>query len=576
MNFKRCIILVFLICLSGFLLAETKLCAQETGLTGKRIGLEDVLHPNTLLFVRGYDFSRLAKDMEGTALAKVAAHEEVALFLEELTLRRDELIDRVSEESQLDRETVAAFMEGQIAIAFRGLEPKLENLYIGISFPESPDRDKLFAMISAIGQKIINSSIPAQKTTEGDIQRLMLATPNENYFMLLDNLLVMTQNQEGLNDLIDRYLAGGKIPVLSSLDSYKRAASGSQAKPGSPFIYLNVRKALPALRTFTSPETVNFLDSLGMQSISDIGISAVFTGEGLRQTLYLHTPKERTGILKVLAFEQGITTRTKHLSNNFDSLLSARVNIMQFYQEVPRFIQACKDAMPSRSLRNSAATPGSPSAIGLDSLMGKDEILGVPVEEVLRPLGDSIIIQPCSAGTTICFNRADALAFEQVISRMEATLVKQGNGGAGEFTNLPEGDKVLRYYNQSGLPLPLAPSYVVLDENTILLSTHPQVLKAILRHSDEAAVTPAGIRDFDRVISGMPKDIGFLYYVNSKESYARVYDAILPFLNVITAYPALAADPGLLPPGNELSPFFFGTAVGISNSPDGMTLTAYS
>lgn len=542
----------------------------------RRIGLEDVVHPNTVLFFRLFDFSRLGTDLESTAVGKAARHPEVADFLDTLDVRRDQLINRVSEESDLDRETVAAFFRGQWSVAYLGVNPRRgEHMACyGINFPAPPAREKVYTILKTFFQRVADSRILAATNTIEGAEVLTLTLPEVYYFALLDNLLLITRHESVLKDTIRRYQQGPRGMALGRTPTFRKVAAGSGVQGNNSFLFVNTRLAMPVMMRLTSRETVELLDALGMRSVEGIGGSAVFVADGLRTTLYLHAPRQRTGILQVVLFEEGAEEMARTLPEDAGFMMSARVDMVHMYHELPRLYEAVREAVPWLREQDAATEGTRLVATGLRTLMGLKEIFGIPIEEVLRTLGDSVVFHHGPAGTAIRFDRCDTAAFEKVIARMEQALEEDPDFASGEFTSLPEGDKVLRYYNQSGHPVPMAPSYVILDESTVMVASHPQVLKAILRHP--AGKTLAGSADFQHVMTGLPEGLGGLYYIDSTASYARVYDALIPFLNGLTAWPAVTVDPGNLPPGNELTPFVFGTAVGVRNAPEGVTVISYS
>jgi len=568
----RGVALAAMLCVLG--LAGSPAPAAEAA---DRLGLEDVLHPNTILFVRAFDLGRLGESMGDTALGRVRQHPEVAEFLELLSVRNEEFVDRVTEESGLDRDTVAALFRAEVSFAFRGFGGSDEGslFYYALSFPEPLDHENVFTILEAIAQRMLNPQIVANRTTIDGVPILNLTLPENYYFALLDNLLVMTRDEKGLTDMIGRFRDPRGNVALSETPTFRKVAAGAGVRPGGAFYFLNTRLAMPVLLALTSDETVALLDALGLPSVEGIGFSAVYTGEGLRDTLYLYAPRERTGILRVLTLERGAERAAASVAEDAGVLLAARVNLVHLYREVPRLIDSVREAWPVAQRSEADGTARSPALSGFRALIGEDQILGVPAEEVLATLGDSIVLAPAPAGMAVRFDHADAAAFEAVIARMEDRLGKTDGILSGSFTSLPEGRHILRYYNQSGHPVPLAPSYVRLDDQTVLIAAHPQVLKSILRH--DPGKTLAAAPDFRRVAAGMPEGLGGFIYFDSTGSYARVYDALMPFLNALTAYPDLmAVDPGLLPPGEELTPFFFGTGLGMHNTQEGLTLTAYS
>ncbi|MFH0911621.1 MAG: hypothetical protein V1918_08985 [Planctomycetota bacterium] len=451
-------------------------------------------------------------------------------------------------------------LHAQVSLSFRGLSPESGGAVVDLGFAlaHPPEEEALYTALRVLIQRIINPTIPAQMLTVSDKRVLVLPTPEKNHFALLGNLLVVTRDRAGLEEMIGHYQSPGAAPSLGKDPAFLAVMKGARVRPEDAFVFLNTARAIPVIRELTSPAVVDLISALGLPSVQAAGIGSNFQDEGLRQTIYLYAPAERSGLLRVFALGGGISNCAGAVPQDTDILLTARVSPAHLYREVPPLVDAVRKVLPSANR--------SGREVSLASLARERTILGVPAEEVLSALGDSVIFQSGPYGRVLRFDRADPAAFERVIARMEEKL-----GGA--FASGPEGR--IFYFNQSGYPLPLAPSYAILrGENTVLVATHPQVLKSYLREA--GGLTLLENADFLRTTAGLPGASSLLAYVKAAPSCVSVYDAALPFLNALTALKPLAVDPGILPPGRELADYFFGFGVGVTNEPSGLTVTVYS
>lgn len=529
--------------------------------------LEDILPENTLLYCRTFDLSSLEKVIDRTALGKVKNNTEVAEFLDMLTIRREEFIDKLVNERDVDRPMVDKIFNAQYSVAFRGIDPTTGSplIYLAISFPEPPNREKLFGALKGLAWENLSKNIPAQEINIEGATVLNLPMPGinnlffktNNYFVLLSNLLVMTTSREALTELITNYNNSGIAKPLIKDPVFSTVRQKCQAKDSGSFVFINTRVAVPIIKFMSSPETTALIDSLGLSSIDAFGFSIDFPGEGMRHTLYLHAPRERHGILRVLKPSTGVEKISSKVPVQTSDIFSAKVDLNALYKEFPKLLEALAKA---RSLNIQ-------KAFGIDLLLNKKDFCGIPTETLINTLGDYVTVHSGPSGPVLRFERADTAAFEKIVELIEKKL-------NSPLTSIAEGNTVVRYFNQSGSPVPVAPTYAITDKNEILVATHPQVLKGFLRQETKYILRQS--KDFQQAASGLPDKMGLLYYVHSTRSYSRVYDAILPFLNVITAYKSISADPGILPPGSELEQYFFGFAIAATSEPEGITVTAYS
>jgi hypothetical protein len=543
----------------------------------ERLGLEDVLPARTILFIQLVDLSRLAENLEGTSLGRVSKHPEVREFLNTLAEAYAHVVDVVTEKTGARREAVEALFTTQFSFAFRGFDTEGNSLnYYALRFAETPQRDALYELLQSIMHRFADPRIPIGTEDVAGVTVLRGPLPDVHYMALLEDLLVITPDREGLVKAIERYRNPDGTTCLADYNVFRRIHEGCGAQTSGSFYYLNTQLAMPVLMGLTTPEVAEVFRAIGLPSVEGIGASAITSKEGIRDTLYLYAPGERTGILRVASLgEEGAEAGAQLVAGDAGAMISARAKLVQLYRELPRLIDALQAAWPLLTGGNAGTVEeGAVLLPGLRALVGHEDLLGVPIEDFIRPLGPAIVVMPSPAGVAARFDEADPAAFEEVIRRLERKMAQSELFANASLTSLAEQGKVLRYFNQSGYPVPLAPSYVVLDEDTILFGTHPQVLKALLRMPEIAPI--AETRDFNRVMEGMPREMHGLMYVDSTASYARVYDALIPFVNALTAYPSLRVDPGLLPPGDELTPVFFGTALSARNRRDGITFVSYS
>ncbi|MCC8181212.1 MAG: hypothetical protein LIP23_09935, partial [Planctomycetes bacterium] len=174
------------------------------------------------------------------------------------------------------------------------------------------------------------------------------------------------------------------------------------------------------------------------------------------------------------------------------------------------------------------------------------------------------------------FNNVDVPRFEALVARMEQN--------AGErFSSLQIGGYRVRYYNRrASMFSPLAPAFCLMphqqggNKGLLLMASHPQALVSLIREATATRETLATQPDFAKVMSGLGNNFSFLYYHDSRGSYPRVYNFLLPLAAMWASSTHYPVDTGLLPTAATIAPAMFGCAIGMKQLPDGISIQAYS
>ncbi len=544
--------------------------------------LADVLPPQSLCFYQLPDPAADVQNFKQSVIGAFYEHPDVAAFRADYTKEQDAFINRVAAESRIEPNFIRSVLMGRksyslIDFAVDDAGEVQTSFVVSIELPTAPDPKRLFDAIRTIvrelrkrfGQetdatKLIKDAAWEENWPGGhNIMVIALQTPIR-CVLLGKTVLVFRGGSDSLKALLANYDNLLTATTLARSPLYEAVAQGAGLEPGLSFLYVNTARVYSLLGALRQPKVTRLLDALGLNSVQALGYTLGFAEEGMRHTLYMHAPHERRGILNVLGQKTNAELAAQELPAESGGILAARVDLPTLYRELPNLVDAAEAAL----------NLASPSNLG--NLAGQQTFMGLPPAELLSPLGTALILERGPAGVALRFDMADVAACRAVIARIEKEL------GAG-FTQLAvktaKGEvKQVCYLNHTGHPLPVAPAYCIARQNgnmgTIYIASHPQVLVAILRQPEGQTLHQSA--DYQRVIKGLGGGYGVFLYLNAQESFIRVYDALLPILNVCTASPFLAFDPGKLPPGNELAPYLFGLGIGIRNSRAGVTMTAYS
>ncbi len=552
------------------------------------IALAEVLPPSTLFFFERPASQPRGPDAPQTVMQVVAQDPEVSAFLEALSTSRKRYVSEVADAAGLQPAFVRSLLEGQLsgALVDVAVQPGGEGgadysytAVLAVHLAEPPDQKKLFEAIKTMvrrwreereeqGTAVPLKRVAWEEKYPGDHTVLMIASKSPLRFVLLGRTLLFFRGpkSEGLKQILANYDNPVMAKVLAKSPLYQAVRKGAEAAPGMSYFYLNTLRLYTFLGAVQLPRVTRLLDVLGIRGVQALGCAGGYSQTGMRHTLYFHTPRKRRGLLKALRMRAGAENAAMVLPEDASGIFAARADLATLYQEIPLLVDAVEQVL------------GRPTPLELTKLAGQQTLFGVSARKVLDTLGDALIVESGPGGWTLRFDNANWKAFEQAIARMEQNTGKRFASMAVE--NAAGQKRVVRYFNRWDEPIPVAPGYSVTetrDDGTgvIYVASYPQALKAILRRppGERLQASP----DYQRVMAGMGKGYGVFLYVQSADSYPRVYDAVfLPALHAWRGSSALAPDPGILPPGEHLGEHFFGCAVGVKNSSNGIAFTAYS
>ncbi|MHC4886163.1 MAG: hypothetical protein ACYTGH_13880, partial [Planctomycetota bacterium] len=408
--------------------------------------LEEVLPPSTLLLLRSPDLSQNSP-LQKTAIVKLLNHPEGAEFIDELNNHWEGMVDSLISNSKADRETVTSLLSSQINLAFIGFDilSGKEKACLAINLTPGTDPETVFTALKELARSKLSNKIPAQELHHQGTRILNLAMPGtehpifkeENYFTILRDLLILSPNRSVVEGAIGRYQSRGVgTPLLSQEQPFRAVKTACQEQSGGGFAYVNNGLLLPVLSLFIDRPAQDLIATLGLRSVSHIGLSLACRREGIENSLYLHAPGPRQGLLRALSSQGNCEDFSGQISANHQSLFSARVDLLTLYRVLPPVVNAF-----SRLVSGQAGLGGQTFSL----LTGKEEIFGIPASEVLAPLGDALIVSQTRCGTVLRFPKANIKAFKAVVARMEKNL-------GGSFTAISEGEHVLRYFNQFKTP----------------------------------------------------------------------------------------------------------------------------
>ncbi len=577
------------------------LLAATTLRAGERGGFEDlaqILSEDVWMYLHFPNPKVEQAGFEKSVWKEVGQNRDMAAFLEDMEGQRESFIREAAAQNEVDAELVRMMVDGQISLALMDVQVTRAKsldygMAIAIRLPKPVEEDTFFEAIAAAVKKVrakrglseAEKALPFRINSAHNVERwptghrvMTILEPPPLRFVLMGQTLVIYRGTrtEGLKQLLHNHANPLTAKTLMKSDDYRKVVRGTQAHAGCLFIYLNGRKTYNLVNAMSLPQWTGLLHAFGMDGIDAMGVSmgyyykpkVGYTG-GVRHTLYLQTPaSRREGILRAMSLQSGAEKMAGFVPQDTKSFMAARVRFDHLYQQIPPLVHAVEDALKTEF------------PVYLKEFDGDEKLLGVPVQELLNAFGESFVIQAGPAGTVFRFERAHVDRFARSIATMEATLKSEQRPGftAQQLTTGAGERATVRYFNRSGYPVPLAPSYCITRRNadgtgTLYVSTHPQAIRAVLRQPADPRITAAA--DFEKVMLGMDHGYGVFFYGDTRESFRKVYDTLLPATNFLTSVPIFSADPGKLPPGRDVEKYLFGVGLGVHSDDEGITFVSY-
>lgn len=187
----------------------------------------------------------------------------------------------------------------------------------------------------------------------------------------------------------------------------------------------------------------------------------------------------------------------------------------------------------------------------------------------LSCLGPDMALTSGPSGTFLFADLRDRDMFDAALAKLDAWM------GGMRIRRMTYLGTEIRYWNRSGLPLPLAPCYAVVDEKTLLVAMWPHVLKGYLFKRAK------GMKSLDHDADCMTvwEQVGgesLFRYARLSNRFERAYGAGVAWAQMLSSAPMIPSDPGRLPPASAWREATFGLGVGARFAGPVSTLEWYS
>ncbi|MDR2391414.1 MAG: hypothetical protein LBE84_07030 [Planctomycetota bacterium] len=553
----------------------------------RRIAFPDILPANAIACLIPPDAASLEHDYSASFFYQLSALPEMAPFLKSFEESRRLLAGDLAGAAGVSSQFAAELLDAKIGFSLinagigRGGDPFYEFAAV-LALRGQPDRETVFSAVKAllnrpeVVRSVLQSqgmdpNLPlkslAQEETLSGYPPILRIGPDIRVAAIGNLILIYNgHGSEGIARLFDA--ASRPASSLAGNPLFQAAWRGSEASAASSFLFVNAGRLMSILDALNYTGAIRAIEALGLAGAQAIGITGAYRQNGIRHNLFLASPGGRTeGILSALLPVPpewqgvGMEAYSRTIPTQTDFFAALRIDLPTFFREASYLADSI----------GAIARPG-----GLAGLIANGQILGVPLAQLVAPLGNEIILHPHDDTLVALFRQVNIPAFEAIVGQMERN--------AGEtFNTLAVSGYPIRYFNRrASLQAPLAPAFFLAPSRpggqtgTLYAATHPQALVSLIRESQGSRESLAQTADFLETSAGLSGGYSFYYYSGNRDAYRRVYNFLLPVASLWAASRRYPADTGLLPPAGIATRGMFGCAIGIRGAENGALVQIFS
>lgn len=560
-------------------------CCGVRAADSARIFFPDLLPANTIACLVPPDAASLENEYAASIFRRLSELPEMGPFLQSFEESRSRFAADISRTAKVPPQVARDLVDARLGFAVlnvgfsSGGDPTPEFAVV-LSLRHAADRQTVYSAVmellnrpevvrTVLESQGLDPNLPlrtlAQEETLAGYPPILRIGPNIR-IAAFANLVMLYHGpgSEGIRKIFDA--AANPDASLTRNPAFVAAYRGSDARPGGSFIYVNAPRALSLLDVLGLSGVGRAADALGLGSTQSIGMAGIYQGDGVRHTLFLSVPGGGgNGLMSALTpmpanAQIGVEAYGQQIPSQAEAFMAARVDMRALLREAPYLLDAL----------GAAARPG-----GVAGMIANSRILGVPLADVVAPLGRDVVIRPHDDTQLLIFQNVDIPAFDAVIARMEE------NAGM-RFNQLNVGGYPVRYFNRRAeLSAPLAPAFCLIPrapgsaQGILYMGSHPQAVASLIQETASAREPVSATPDYKRVEAGMGGGYSLFYYNGNRESYRRVYNFLLPVAALWSSSSRYPVDTGLLPTAASVTPALFGCSLGIKVRPDGMLVQSY-
>jgi len=573
MHNKKCTFVVFAVLCLACVMARPLLFAAEVGGAGTKDprNFAVMLPESTLMYLHIPSVRTIEKHFDKSAAGAICNQPGVKKFLAPLF----EMLQRVKKMTPqpdgtvfpLGIETVAGLVDGSLAIAVLGVTPLGPNDFIPNVVVASRLKDKTKGPDDIIN--VITKSLPERLRKTAARSEYMLGKQNIKilkigkisiFFAVYDDIIAASTSLTGFSQ-IQRTRAGKEDAAsLATSALYKSVRKHVGRGADAAFLFVNNEVLAEFVRQGAGdPAALRILGRFGFFAVQGIGIGTRFEGKGLKDTIYIHAPGPRIGVLKLLSLPPVDDRVFATIPAGCDFAFSANLPPDTIFAEAKKIVAAF----------------GPDGKVFMAALGNVDKILDMPLEDALATFNGAVTVYSKNGATYCRLGIRRRGNVNKLIARLNA--VGRDLGMSFETTAY-RGRTIYHLVSKKYLvPFPLS---FFADNGTLVVGASPQSVKSYLLNAqkEEGRIEPslADTRDFKKVAQKIEGSRTFFLYADLKKNFKASYNLFMPFLAMLKSLPGAPIQLEALPPAADLQPHLFGLGFAVSSTKEGITITCFS
>jgi len=520
----------------------------------------------------------IAYDGNNPACSKTALHgilnepELRAVFQGPVAALKKLLAQEAMKKGELDTDVLMPLLQTKIGLAVVGLAPPPVEmgppqpellLIIEVGKADSPAAKAVSVLLEYIKTK---AGVPPDVFKPAKVAGVDVQTANINgvpvgYATTQGHFLLGTAG--ALRKALDANST--KIAGLKEFQRVSAITGGNEVL----LVHYAHASLMRTLRLFMPAELRNTLEGpeFGLANVRSVSVSVAPDGKGFRASLFIYSPGERTGLMKLMAGKPLDPAVIKLAPRDAQFFYAASGDFGAFWDFVVS--QVAKTPVERRDVENELAKVNQ--VLGFDLRKDFIDSLG----------GEVAVFEPPLIAAVKLKNPAK---FKACLASLLSVAAKS-IPGVGPLRNLElklstlEYQKhTITYVDGTGLPMFIQPCYAMVGDYAVF-ATYPMALKGYLTGMS-AAGSLLDNADFKAVRAKIGPGASVIYYADSKAFIGQVYRLSPWVAGLLKAVPPefqpLCPDPAKLPPSNVITRHLFGCTAGCRPLPDGMLWESYS
>lgn len=376
----------------------------------------------------------------------------------------------------------------------------------------------------------------------------------------LENLFLATLKLEDLHAMVETRIDGK--PSLAANPVFVQAKDRAAGQGVDMMTFIQLPTLIRNLQPMMPIDMHGALDKLGLASVEALCMATTLEGGVSRDSLYLHSPGEKKGLLKAFSPQPLSDAALSQAPPDALWFVGAAVDFKELKNSLESFI-------PMVNPQYLTMVQG-----GLEEIK---TMTGLDVEnELLSALGKEFtfsLIMPKMGGMIPDVVMSVAIENEEVFNPVFEKLVA-AISGMGEIGTSTYDERTLRHVK---LPpqIPLSPTFTVRD-GRLLITTTTLAMKKHLKWLAKGEPGLGEAEDYNECMAGVPAGASVKGFMNVRRGVEIGYGVAGPFLPAVLAQSDVPFDPAMMPMTETLVDYLSNASFFVVSDEQGLLLSQRS